>query len=421
MDCPHAELAPLSASYLSDPYPVLARLRHSGPVFYDGDLDVYLVSRHADIEAVFRDPAVFSAANAQDPVFPMHDDAKRLLADAGFRKLKTMSNADGPDHTRIRQHNHVGFSPRRLRSLEPVVRSTAGSLIDAMAASDAASPAQADLVAHVAFPLPASIIFALLGFPPEDTAMLKGWAGDRMSFSWGRPPAAEQRGIAEDMLAYWSYCVAHVERRLSEPADDFTSDLLKIHLADPSTLSPGEIAHVIFGMSFAGHETTTNLITNTVRRVLSAEGVWDELRSDHRVISKVVDEGLRFDTSVVTWRRVTTCDTTVGGVDVPAGAKILLLLGSANRDETVFEEPERFDVHRRDGTRHLSFGFGKHYCLGATLAKLEVGVVLEELATRLPDLRLVDGQPLEFHPNVSFRGPRELLVAWRVEGSGDAR
>jgi cytochrome P450 len=420
MECPHAELAPLSASYLADPYPVFEQLRRRGPVFYDSDLDMYLVTRHADIETVFRDHAVFSAANVQDPVFPLHDDAKELLADAGFRKLKTMSNADGAMHTRIRQHNLVGFSPRRLRSLEPLVRSTVRSLIDAMTASGSAATGPAgpvDVVDHLAFPLPASIIFALLGFPPEDTPMLKEWGGDRLSFSWGRPTAASARGIAEDMLAYWSYCVAHVERRLAAPADDFTSDLLKAHLADPSALSQGEIAHVIYGMSFAGHETTTNLIANTVRRVLSIDGVWDEIKSDRAVIPKVVDEVLRFDTSVVTWRRVTTVETTLGGVDLPAGAKVLLLVGSANRDETVFADPERFDVHRQDGARHLSFGFGKHYCLGATLAKLEVGVTLEELATRLPGLRLADAQSLPFHPNVSFRGPRTLMVTW-TESSG---
>jgi cytochrome P450 len=214
------------------------------------------------------------------------------------------------------------------------------------------------------------------------------------------------------MLAYWEYCVAHVARRRREPADDFTSDLLHIHLAEPSTLSEAEIAHVIYGMSFAGHETTSNMIANTVRRVLTTEGVWDEMRADHRIIPKVVDEALRFDASVLSWRRVTTTDTNLGGVDVPAGSTVLLLLGSANHDETVFLDPERFDIHRDDGARYLSFGFGKHYCLGATLAKLEVAIVLEELAVRLPTLRLDEGQELAFHPNVSFRGPRRLLVRW---------
>jgi cytochrome P450 len=407
MICPHESLDPLSLAYLTDPYERLASRRRDTPVFYDADLDMYVLTRHADIDTVFRDPELFSAANAQDPVFPLCDEAKALLADVGFRKIRTMSNLDGPEHTRIRTHNQVGFSPRRLRAMEPIVLATTRSLIDAFPKDRK----PIDFVRALSFPLPASIVFSLLGFPPEDTDMLKGWCGDRMSFSWGRPTSDDQQRIAHDMISYWSYCEAHVQRRLKEPADDFTTDLLAIHLADPSTLSTGEIAHVIYGMSFAGHETTTNLITNTVRRILEADA-WPTLCADPTLISHAVDEGLRLDTSVLTWRRMTTAATTIGGVDVPAGAKLLLVLGAANRDPEVFANPEVFDISRTDANRHLSFGFGKHYCLGATLAKLEVQVVLRELTHRFPKMRLVANQPLDFHPNISFRGPRELLVLY---------
>jgi cytochrome P450 len=408
MECPYAHLSPLSTAELADPYKSYAYIRQEHPVFFDDELGHYVVSRHADVDAVFRDPVTFAAANAQDPVFGLDSEAAALLVDAGFRKLKTMSNNDDPRHTQIRQHTQVGFSPRRLRSMEPIVRGDATALIESFVDN---VDRRADLVSALTFPLPAGIIFALLGFPPEDTEMLKTWCGDRMSFSWGRPTPEQQCSIAKDMLAYWAYCEAHVARRLQDPADDFTSDLLQIHHSDPSTLTTAEIAHVIYGMSFAGHETTTNLLSNTVRRVLEA-GAWQELCDERSLIPKAVDEGLRFDSSVITWRRMTSTPTTVGGVELPAGAKLLLLLGSANRDPDAFEHPDEFDVHRTDASRHLSFGFGRHYCLGATLAKLEVQVVLEELTTRLPTLRLTDEQQLDFHPNVSFRGPRKLLVEW---------
>jgi cytochrome P450 len=407
MICPHALLDPLSEGYLAEPYKRFASLRSNTPVFYDADLDMYVVTRHADVDAVFRDSDLFSAANAQDPVFALSDEAKGLLADVGFRKIRTMSNLDGPEHTRIRGHNQVGFSPRRLRAMEPIVQSTTRTLVDAFPSNG--DPF--DLVGALSFPLPASIVFALLGFPAEDTEMLKGWCGDRMSFSWGRPVPQDQVRIAHDMISYWNYCETHVQRRLQEPADDFTSDLLAIHLADPTTLSTGEIAHVIYGMSFAGHETTTNLITNTVRRVLE-HNLWTTLCDDPRLIPHAVDEGLRFDTSVLTWRRITTAPATVGGVEIPAGSKLLLVLGSANHDPEVFANSEAFDITRTDANRHLSFGFGKHYCLGATLAKLEVAVVLRELTERFPNLQLVPNQPIEFHPNISFRGPRQLLVRY---------
>jgi cytochrome P450 len=408
--CPRASLAPLSHPYLSDPYGHFEEHRQTRPIFFDDDLDSYVITRHADIDTVFRDAETFSAANAQDPVFPLHPEAAVLLAGAGFRRIRTMTNLDGPEHTRIRKHNQVGFSPRRLRQLEPVIRTTTSALLDQMHTLDGASR-KSDLVERLSFPLPATIIFALLGFPPEDTEMLKVWCGDRMSFSWGRPSAAVQTTIAKDMLAYWSYCEAHVEKRLRQSADDFTSDLLAVHRADPDALSTAEVAHVVYGLSFAGHETTTNLISNTVRRVLEA-GLWPRLGVDTSRIPAAVDEALRFDSSVISWRRVTTTATTLGGVNLEEGAKLVLLLGSANHDEAVFTQPDTFDLDRPNVARHFSFGFGKHYCLGATLAKLEVGVVLEEMTQRFPELRLVEDQAFEFHENITFRGPRRLLVSW---------
>jgi cytochrome P450 len=408
--CPRGSLAPLSGPYLSNPYPSFSEHRHARPIFFDEDLDSYVLTRHADLDTVFRDADLFSAANAQDPVFALHPEAAVLLADAGFRKIRTMTNLDGPQHSRIRKHNQVGFSPRRLRQLEPVIRRTTSALLDQLQDLDGAIRTS-DLVERLSFPLPATIIFSLLGFPPEHTEMLKGWCGDRMAFSWGRPSAAEQATIANDMLAYWSYCEAHVEARRREPADDFTSDLLAIHHDDPEVLSIAEIAHVVYGLSFAGHETTTNLISNTVRRVIEA-ALWSTLAADTSRISAAVDEALRYDSSVITWRRITTASTTLGGVDIEAGAKLVLLLGSANRDEAVFDDPDTFNLDRANVTRHLSFGFGKHYCLGATLAKLEVTVVLEEMTRRFPDLRLVDDQAFDFHPNITFRGPKRMLVTW---------
>ncbi len=409
--CPHVAFETLIESYRSDPYPMLAELREHSPVFYAADLGMWVISRHHDVEEVFRDADTFSAAIAQDPIFPLHPEAAAVFSE-GWKPLKTMSNADGETHTRIRKHNQVvGFSPRRLRALEPVVRQTAASLIDGLIAAPTDAALGIDVVANLAFPLPATTIFTMLGFPAEDTPLLRSWGVDRLSFSWGRPGPEQQAQAARFMVAYRQYCDRHTASRLAEPADDFTSDLLTIHRADPEGFTLDEIAHVIFGLSFAGHETTTNLIANTLRQVLSRPALWQAIKADLSLIPGVVDETLRFDSSVIAWRRVTTKATTVGGVELPAGARLLLMLAAANRDPAVFMDPDEFDI-TRSATRHLSFGWGKHFCLGATLAKVEVTVVLEELANRLPDLRLVHDQPLRFHPNVSFRGPLELLVAW---------
>ncbi|MEZ5233239.1 MAG: cytochrome P450 [Acidimicrobiales bacterium] len=397
---------PFSSPYLDDPYAVFPTLlAEDGPRYWE-DLGYWLVARHEQVEAIFRDPETFSAAIAQDPLQAPHPDAAAVLAN-GFRPLKTMSNLDGPEHTRIRRHTQVGFAPRRLRAMEPIVRAQAVEVIDALPLLG-----EVELVERLTHPLPATVIFRLLGFPPEDTPMLKSWCGDRMAFSWGRPDRDAQVRIASDMVAYWQYCERHVATQLADPGDHFTGDLLRIHLADPSTLSTAEITSVIYGLSFAGHETTTNLLGNTIRRLLAHRERWGEIVEDPGRIDAAVLEAVRHDSSVVTWRRITTRDAVVGDVTIPAGSKVLLLLGAANHDPARFEAPGRFDPTRDNAADALSFGWGKHYCLGAVLAKLEVKVVLEELAARRPGLHLLP-QRFEFNPNVSFRGPKRLRVELR--------
>ncbi|GAA1307217.1 cytochrome P450 [Pseudonocardia xinjiangensis] len=240
--------------------------------------------------------------------------------------------------------------------------------------------------------------------------MLKSWCGNRMAFSWGLPSATEQTEIAANMARYWRYCEQFVADRLADPQDDFTSDHIRVHLDDPEQLSINEIIGVIYGLSFAGHETTTNLTTNTIRRLLEHRDQWEALCADPSLITNAVEEVLRFDTSVLAWRRITTHPVRIGDVDVPAGAKLMLLLGSADRDADRFPDPDTFDIRRPDAARHLAFGKGIHFCLGAPLARMEVRIVLELLTSLAPDLALVPAQQLTFPPNISFRGPQRLLL-----------
>ena len=404
--CPaHSAFDPFDSDYLRDPYPALAEVRAETPVFYAPDLDMWVVTRYEDIEAIFTDVETYSAAIAQDPVFPLAEQAREALRDGGFRAGATMSNCDPPKHPRIRRHNLRAFSARRTAALEPKVRAQAEELVARML-----TRRQFDLVEDLTFPLPAYMIFTLIGFPPEDTELLKSWCGNRMAFSWGRVSAAEQTEIAKNMARYWRYCEQFVADRLAEPQDDFTSDHVRAHLADPESLTVDEIIGVIYGLSFAGHETTTNLTSNAVRRLLENREQWDALCADPTLIPNAVEEVLRFDTSVVAWRRITTRDVRIAGIDVPAGAKLMLQLAAANHDPDRFGDPDSFDIRRSDAARHLAFGKGIHFCLGAPLARMEVRIVLELLTQHAPDLALVPDQDLDFHPNISFRGPRQLLV-----------
>jgi hypothetical protein len=212
------------------------------------------------------------------------------------------------------------------------------------------------------------------------------------------------------MAAYRRYLRELVDRKRAARGDDLTSDLLAIHDEDPERLTLAEIASILFSLSFAGHETTTGLIGNTVRRLLEAPERWDAIAREPALIPAAVDETLRFDPSVPVWRRVATRPVRLAGVELPRGARLFLWLAAANRDASVFPDPDRFDLHRPNADHHLAFGKGLHYCLGAHLGKVEARIVLDELTRRFPRLRLVPGQPLSFHPNISFRGPQQLRV-----------
>ena len=165
-------------------------------------------------------------------------------------------------------------------------------------------------------------------------------------------------------------------------------------------------------MLFAGHETTTNLLGNSFHRLLADRAAWEAICREPGLIPNAIEEVLRFDSSVITWRHKAKQAVDIGGVPVPAQAKLLLLLGSANRDPAVFADPNRFDIRRPNGREHLSFRYGVHNCLGAPLARLEARVVLEEVRRRLPTLRLAGKTALEFPASISMRGPRSLPIAW---------
>ena len=204
-----------------------------------------------------------------------------------------------------------------------------------------------------------------------------------------------------------------MDAKADQPGDDLTSDLVAIHRENPGRLTLDEIASILFSLSFAGHETTTGLIGNTVRRLLEVPDRWEAVVRDPALIPAAVEETLRYDPSVPVWRRVTTRPVTLAGVHLPTGARLFLWLAAAGRDSAAFSQPDVFDVHRPDSDRHLAFGKGLHYCLGANLGKLEAHVAVAALASRFPRLRLEPDRRLTFHPNISFRGPRVLTVRTR--------
>ena len=227
---------------------------------------------------------------------------------------------------------------------------------------------------------------------------------------FGCPNEDEQVDVAVGMADFWRYCEALANARRTQPEDDFASDL--VHTPDESgaPLSQQEVATILFGLLLAGHETTTNLLGNGLRRLLEHPASWRDLCRDPSLIPNAVEEILRFDSSVINWRRKTTRPVTIGGVDVPADANLFVAIAAANRDPAHFNNPDGFDIGRSNARDHLSFGGGAHLCLGAPLARLEARVVFEELTRAAPDLALVADQAFDFMPIVGFRGPRSLRV-----------
>jgi len=402
--CPVDEsFDPLAPDFLADPYATLTALpREEQPIFFAPSIGYYVLTRYADIEQVFADPASYSAAVAQAPLVPLVAEAQRILLAGGHQPQPSMVSLDEPEHARLRKPTARAFSMKRVTALVPVIEATTARLLDAVGPL-----AEFDLVAALAFPLPANIVFSLMGVPERDFAQLKHWSGYRAALGWGRPAPSDQVEIATGMAAYRAYLRQLVD---AKPGDDLTSDLIVIHRENPERLTLAEIASILFSLSFAGHETTTGLIGNSVRRLLEEPDRWSAIAADPGLIPAAVEETLRYDPSVPVWRRVTTRPVTLGGVQLPEGARLFLWLAAAGRDAAAFSQPDVFDLYRPDAARHLAFGKGLHYCLGANLGKLEAQIAVATLADRYPRLRLAPDQWLTFHPNISFRGPQALLV-----------
>jgi cytochrome P450 len=308
----------------------------------------------------------------------------------------------------MRRVASVAFTPGRVHALEALAREFTGRFLNGRWSSG-----RADLVRDVAWDLPALVIFRVLGIPDEDVPRVKAGADSRVLLMWGRSTKGDQVRLAQGMAAFWRYVETLVQMRAEQPRDDFTSDLLLARDGELPALNHHEVTQIVYELLTVG-QTTTGLISNTFYQLLTHRHAWEEICHDASLIANTIEEVLRFDSPVIAWRRQTTQAVRIGGVSVPVGARLLLLLGSANRDPAVFEDPERFEIYRQNAKKHLSFGQGMHYCLGAPLARLEVRVVVEELSAHLPGLRLVPGQTLRFQPNTALRAPRALVVEWDI-------
>ena len=387
---------PLSRQTAQDPYPVYAALRERDPVHRSALMNAWMFTRHADIDTILRDHRRFS----NDPRKGSLSSRQRagLPADEEF----TMLFLDPPDHKRLRALVNKAFTPKAVNALEPHIRSLLGSLLD-----EIDDPAGFDLMHAVAQPLPVIVIAEMLGVPPEDRAQFKIWS-DQRARTLEPSIDARERALADTAnKALNDYFRPIIEERRAAPQDDIVSALAQAE-EEGDRLTELEMLNMLRLLLIAGNETTTNLIGNGVLALLRHPDQLQRLRDDPSLIPLAVDELLRFDSPVQTDFRRALEDCEVNGFPLKKRDNIVLLLGAANRDPDVFEEPDRLDVGRGDRS-HLSFGRGIHHCIGAPLARLEGRVVLETLLERFSQISLRDRQP-RFRNSIVLRGLESLPV-----------
>ncbi|RBO86704.1 hypothetical protein DE149_10965 [Micrococcus sp. KT16] len=393
---------------MKDPFPSYSELRREEPVMYDERVGLWVVSRYDDVKAVFEDWETFSSENAQKPVRQRGPQAEQIMIEGGFTAYSGLSARVPPEHTRIRAIAQKMFTPRRYKALEPQIRENIAARLEAMAARP---EKRGEMVADLAYDIPTITILTLIGADVSMVDTYKRWSDSRAAMTWSDLSDEEQIPHAHNLVEYWQECQRLVAEAHANGGDSLTADLVRAQ-EEGAEISDHEIASLNYSLLFAGHETTTTLIANCFRVLLSHQPAWESLVEDPKRIPAAVEEVLRYSGSIVGWRRKALKDAVVGGQHIKAGDELLLLMGSANRDEERFDRPEELDIERPNAREHLSFGFGIHFCLGNMLAKLQARLCLEEATRILPGLRLAEGADIDFRRNISFRVPVEVPVAW---------
>jgi cytochrome P450 len=398
---------PFDPLWRADPPAVYARLRAENPV-HRSPLGFWVFTRHADCLSMLRDKRFSSDARNIDPASV--SGLRRIEEPGGplgevFAEMAPFLFRDPPDHTRLRGLVQKAFTPRVVDGLRGRITEVSHALV-----AEALERGSVDLVADLAYPLPVQIIVEMLGVPAEDHELFRTWS-DAMARGLDPdfllpPEAIEERLVG--ILSFVQYFVGLIERRREDPGDDLLSALIAAE-EQGDVLSPGELVSSCILLLVAGHETTVNLIGGGALALLEHPDELERFRGDGALARSAVEEMLRYVSPVQLTGRIATEDIDVGGVTVGAGEFAMLLLGSANRDPDVFEDPDVFDVGRRDNP-NLGFGFGIHHCIGAPLARLETQIALTSLFERASLVERVSDE-LAYKDNIVLRGLASLPVA----------
>jgi cytochrome P450 len=384
------------------PYAEFARLRREAPVAwipepatgeFTGGPGFWAVTRHADIVEVSRTPEVYSShAGATF----LRDQRPRDLA----ALQQMMLNIDPPEHSKLRKIVSKAFTPKSVNTMFASVAAYARDIVAGLEPDS-----EIDLVARVSAEMPLLVLADVLGVPSEDRHLLHDWTNRMVGLddpTYGGRPA-----FLSAFMEMFAYAEDQTARRRANPGDDVWSTIVNAQV-DGERLSTDELQRFFQLLMIAGNETTRNLLSGAVLTLDAHPDQWAQVRADPELLKAAVEEVLRFHPPVIYFRRTAVTDTELGGQPIAAGDKVVVFYPSGNRDESVFPDPDRFDVHRNPAN-HLAFGIGTHFCLGNSLARMEARLLLGELFARFPDMR-VAGAPQRFRSNF-INGYRELPVA----------
>jgi cytochrome P450 len=362
--------SPFDATVIEDPYPIYRELRETAPAFWSSTASTWVLSRHVDVSTALADPSTYSSASGIFPTPPGVD-----MTDL-FLPMLIMS--DPPRHTQLRQLVSKAFTPRRITGLSTQIETLVKGLLDETTGNDTW-----DFVAGFAGPLPAIVIADMLGVPREDRDRFRDWSTTLIQ---SNPTRGEFGSGLDAAAALYNYFAEFLAERRANPQDDLMTALVQAEV-DGAHLSEDELLGFCLLLLIAGHETTTNLLANSAVILAQHPESRRELAANPNLVPFAVEELLRYDSPVQGLSRTLTKQVSSHGQTMAAGDTVLLLFGSANRDDQAFPNADLFDIHRAP-ERQVALGRGIHFCLGASLARLEARIALQALLTRHRDFEV---------------------------------
>ncbi|MBA4496391.1 cytochrome P450 [Paenactinomyces guangxiensis] len=375
-----------------NPFPIYDQLRQSTPVRYDENRSCWDIFRYEDVHRILKDPATFSSRRGMD-----------------IKRRETILTMDPPRHNQMRGVVNKAFTPKVINDLAPHITSITNELLNTVEGHG-----EMDIVSDLAVPLPVIVIAELLGVPPEDRQLFKDWSDilvkgpDENTEEAFNQVVAEKEQASEELSAYFARIV---DQRRTEPKDDLISQLLSAEI-EGQKLNDEEVIAFSVLLLAAGNETTTNLITNTIRRLTEDQALQQQLKGNPDLIPGFIEEVLRFYPPIQAIGRVATRDVEIGGMMIKTGDQVISWVASANRDETKFKNPESFVVDRKPNP-HLAFGFGIHFCLGAPLARLEGKIALRTILERLNEIQYLTGSELSYIQSPFVYGVKQYPITFQ--------